>query len=98
MIPSSYSNFRMTDVNQWIEHFKKMASGSLPPGSFHTVRNRGGGPPRSYFHVQPTVISPAQQVVDQAKAKAKVKTINRQRKRGVALKRKTKSKRKPKLS
>ena len=59
-----------------------MAIGTLPADSIHIVRNRGGGPNRSYLKVQPTIISPAQQVVNQAQAKvADTKPVNRGKRR-----------------
>lgn len=79
-------------ANQWSTHFKKMAMGTLPSGSRHIVRNRGGGPTRTYFKVvPPIVVSPAQQAVNQAKAQVKV--VNRQKKglRGGAKPQTTKS-------
>ena len=59
----------MADSSKWITHFEKMAKGLLPAGSQYIVSSRGGGGSRSYFRVNPTVISPAQQVVNQAKFK-----------------------------
>ena len=69
----------MSAVSQWIAHFKKMSENQLPPGTLQVVRSRGGGPSRTYYRVNP-VLSPTQQVVEQATAK--VKTVNRKRKRG----------------
>jgi hypothetical protein len=70
----------MASLKQWISHFKNMSSGDLPPGSVHIVRQRGGGPTRTYYKVQPpTIVSPAQQVVDQAAAKVRAKPVNRGR-------------------
>ena len=61
----------MANANSWIAHFEKMARGTLPPGSRYIIRNRGGGATRSYYRVNPTIISPAQQVVNQAEVKVK---------------------------
>jgi hypothetical protein len=55
-------------VSQWTDHFRKMSENKLPPGSIHTVRNRGGGPTRSYYRVETSEVSPARQAVDQAAA------------------------------
>ena len=76
----------MADLSSWIEHFKKMATGTLPPDSTHIVRNRGGGQTHTYLKVVPTVISPAQQVVNQAQAKvADKKPVNRRKRQAPAV-------------
>ena len=61
----------MANIQSWVTHFEKMALGTLPPGSKHIVRAHGGGATRSYYRVNPTIISSAQQVVNQAEVKVK---------------------------
>jgi hypothetical protein len=76
----------MANVQSWVTHFEKMALGTLPPGSKHIVRSHGSGTARSYYRVNPIIISPAQQAVNQAQVKVK-KPKGRQGKGVVARKR-----------
>ena len=61
----------MANVHSWVTHFEKMARGTLPPGSKHIVRSHGSGTAQSYYRVNPIIISPAQQAVNQAQVKVK---------------------------
>jgi hypothetical protein len=42
----------MGSVEQWVEHFRRMANGQLPPESKFIVRQRGGGPAKTFYKVQ----------------------------------------------
>lgn len=42
----------MGSVEQWVEHFRRMANGQLPPESKFIVRQRGGGPAKTFYKVK----------------------------------------------
>jgi hypothetical protein len=70
----------MTSLSSWIAHFKDMSENKLSPGTLQFVRSKGGAG-RVYYRIQQQpIISPAAQVIQQAKARVS-KAKNKERKK-----------------
>ena len=67
----------MPALAQWVNHFRRMAANELPPGSRTIVSQKGKGPQRTFYRVQPFLrtVSNSQSAVDQASSE--LKTINK---------------------